>query len=306
MKKRSRSLPVCTRPVSRRKQGQSRQEQPTEYSTDTASSALALRTALRTSTPSPTSSAKDRELNDLPSALIFLCRGYSPPDNCADSYTTGQYADSHTVVVQWIPSHSNVPGNESPDTGKGRHSQRARGRVNNFGEKLRSSPGQDNTGNGCNNIHVTTDPAPTIWCPDHSRWLSSGCTQATAVWTALSQNLKSVSQNSAPVTLAAWRENIWHSNYTTTSGVNSGRWNKKTPVAGKLSISVDDLQWMAVFVRRTGVCLWLIDKQINIVTITVINVQTRSTSLVSNAVLSSSWLSSPRPSTSVSWQGLFA
>ncbi|XP_070183027.1 uncharacterized protein, partial [Littorina saxatilis] len=41
--------------------------------------------------------AKDKELNDLSSALTSLCR-------------------AHTVVLQWVPSHCNILGNEAADT----------------------------------------------------------------------------------------------------------------------------------------------------------------------------------------------
>ena len=42
-------------------------------------------------------SNRDTELNDLSAALASLCRG-------------------HAVILQWIPSHCNVPGNEAPDS----------------------------------------------------------------------------------------------------------------------------------------------------------------------------------------------
>jgi hypothetical protein len=42
-------------------------------------------------------SARDKELNDLSTALSSLCR-------------------AHTVVLQWVPSHCNILGNEAADT----------------------------------------------------------------------------------------------------------------------------------------------------------------------------------------------
>ena len=123
---------------------------------------------------------------------------------------------------------------------------------------------QGNMASSCNGIHTTADPIPTpyhlLWGSEpvtlfrlytglnhlnhhlftkfktgqseHYPIKTSSMTtehllQASTTWTTTSlPRLELVNQNTAPLTSAAWQQNICcrHTHYRTTSGVSSGRW----------------------------------------------------------------------------------